>query len=186
MPINYLKRTILLVKSNLSIDTSPHPPILLTRKKCILTRITQPFQYYFFNANAAKLFLHSILSYIYLIINYMRHRILTIVLTAICLSTSCSPPSDLPLGNWQSTQGRATLTILKDNLGNYQAIIHHQTAYGYTCPIVYPIVRKPYGIYIQAEGRIILTYSSENNTLFLSPGGRYTQKKDTFNEKMHN
>lgn len=94
----------------------------------------------------------------------------------LCVGTSCSNdcsrnPQTM-LGRWKSLQGRADITINKDS-GNYYAIVHHRITGGKLCPVRYPVVYTATATYIQAEGRILLTYSTKNKTLFLSPGGKY-------------
>lgn len=107
------------------------------------------------------------------------------ILLAASLSLLCAgcniPQDDIPTGCWQSLQGRPSLTLEKDSTGNYRAIVHHRTSDGRTCPVAYPLVRGTYGMYIQAEGRIFVCYSSEDNTLFLSPGGVFRLKNDNLN-----
>lgn len=93
------------------------------------------------------------------------------------LVVGCNAPQDIPTGDWQSEQGRSELTLKKDAAGDYRAIVHHRMADGYVCPVTYPVCRGTCGMYIQAEGRIYLSYSSKDSTLFLSPGGTYHLKK---------
>lgn len=114
----------------------------------------------------------------------MKHKKIFLLPVAVLflLCVECgTPQDDIPTGCWQSLQGRPSLTLEKDSVGNYHAIVHHRTADGRTCPVSYPLVRSTKGMYIQAEGRISVCYSSEDNILFLSPGGAFRLKNDNLN-----
>lgn len=102
------------------------------------------------------------------------------VLLLLCAGCGASQV-DIPTGCWQSMQGRPSLTLEKDSAGAYHAIVYHRTADGRTCPVTYPVVRNANGMYIQAEGRILICYSFEEKTLFLSPGGLFQLKNNTLN-----
>lgn len=94
---------------------------------------------------------------------------------SLLLSTGCSEYSinpDVMLGHWKSLQKKPDLTIGKDS-AEYYAIVHHQITDGKECPIRYPLVHCGSFTYIKAGIRIVLVYSKEDNTLFLSPGGTY-------------
>lgn len=93
------------------------------------------------------------------------------------LVVGCNAPQDIPTGDWQSVQGRSALTLEKDSTGDCRAIVHHRMADGLICPVAYPVCIGTSGIYIQAEGRIYLSYSSKDSILFVSPGGAYHLKK---------
>lgn len=96
----------------------------------------------------------------------------------LCLLASCAGPYPVPLGNWQSTLGRADIRFVEKDSGSYSAIVSHRTAEGGVCPIEYPLVRTHYGLHIQAEGRILVSFDPEKDKLFLSPGGTYIRKAD--------
>lgn len=83
-------------------------------------------------------------------------------------------PVDFPCieGYWKSVQDRPSLRIGQDEDG-YYAIVYHHTAHRHICPIRYPLIYQPYGIYLQAERRILVSYSKRDSSLFLSPGGKY-------------
>lgn len=105
------------------------------------------------------------------------------VAALLFLCVGCNAPqSDIPTGCWQSVQGRPSLILEKDSVGNYYAVIHHRTVDGCICPVAYPIVRGTNGMYIQAERRIFLCYSSKDNTIFLSPGGVFRLKDGNLND----
>lgn len=89
------------------------------------------------------------------------------------LVVGCNAPQDIPIGDWQSEQGRSELTLKKDAAGDYRAIVHHRMSDGFVCPVAYPVCHGNNGMYIQAERRIYLSYSSKDSILFLSPGGVY-------------
>lgn len=115
--------------------------------------------------------------------NDMKRKKILSVAAVLLLCVGChSPQGDIPTGCWESLQGRPSLTLEKDSTGNYRAIVHHRTADGGTCPVAYPLVRSTDGMYIQAEGRIYVCYSLEDNTLFLSPGGMFQLKNDNLND----
>lgn len=108
----------------------------------------------------------------------MKHKELFLLLAVITLLyMGCNVPHDIPEGEWQSLQGRPSLTLKKDSIGKYKVIVHHKMANGRTCPISYPIIQNATGMYIQAEGRILICYSFKDSILFLSPGGRFHLKK---------
>lgn len=111
----------------------------------------------------------------------MKYRKLLLLPAATFFCIGCNAPQEIPEGYWQSTQDRPALTLKKDSAGNYRAIFHHRTANGHICPIAYPVVHTTAGMYIQAEGRILIYYSSKDNTIFLSPGGPYLFDKDILN-----
>lgn len=103
---------------------------------------------------------------------------LLLIVTSLFLFAECNISQDIPTGCWQSSQGKPSVTLKKDSAGNFQAIIHHHTANGHICPVVYPLVKDITGMYIQAEGRILVSYSPKDSTLFLSPGGVFRLKQE--------
>lgn len=102
-----------------------------------------------------------------------------IFIAALFFAVSCCKHYEIPSGYWQSREGKPVLRISKDSLGTRSATIYHRIARDELCPLTYPIVTNNTGTYIQAERRIFLTYNPEDNTLFLSPGGRYYQHTDS-------
>lgn len=96
-----------------------------------------------------------------------------LIVGSFFLVVGCNAPQDIPTGDWQSLQGRSALTLEKDSTGDYRAIVHHRMADGLMCPMAYPVCHGNNGMYIQAERRIYLSYSSKDSILFLSPGGAY-------------
>lgn len=109
----------------------------------------------------------------------MKNKMISILLAAalLYLYAGCNTPQDIPTGCWQSLQDRPSLTLEKDSVGNYRVIVHHRMPDGGVCPVAYHLVRGTNGMYIQAEGRILVYYSSKDNILFLSPGGTFYLKK---------
>lgn len=105
-----------------------------------------------------------------------------VILSFLCVGCG-TPQGDIPTGCWQSLQGRPSLTLEKDSIGNYRVIVHHRTADGRSCPVAYPLVRSTVGMYIRAERRIFVCYSSKDNTLFLSPGGAFRLENHNLNGK---
>ncbi len=91
---------------------------------------------------------------------------------ATSCSNDCSRNPQTMLGHWKSLQGRPDVTIARDS-ANYYAIVHHRITNGKQCPVRYPVVCTATNTYIQAASRILLTYSTKNKILFLSPGGKY-------------
>lgn len=101
------------------------------------------------------------------------HAFATALLCALC---ACREPQPMPTGDWGSDNGRADISIVQDEGGGYSAIVYHRISGGGTCPIAYPVVETAAGAYIQAEGRIVLSFDTEKDALFLSPGGAYHRK----------
>lgn len=94
-------------------------------------------------------------------------------LNIMLLLSGCRPPNEIPVGLWYSINGRPAVEIVEQVRGYF-----HQTHTGSICPIEYPLVLTSTGMYIQGEGRIIVSYSSEKDQLFLSPGGKYIRSRD--------
>lgn len=105
-----------------------------------------------------------------------RMKIIAIAVLAANMVCCSDRLQQMPVGNWQSCTGRPDLSILGSDSGVYSAVVFHKTYYDNVCPVVYPVVRTATGAYIQAEGRIILSYDTGKDELFLSPGGRYCRK----------
>lgn len=105
-----------------------------------------------------------------------RIKIIAIAVLAANMACSCDRPQQMPVGDWQSCTGRPDLSILESENGVYSAVVFHKTYYGNVCPVIYPIIRTETEFYIQAEGRIVLSYDIERDNLFLSPGGQYRRK----------
>lgn len=106
---------------------------------------------------------------------HIHRKGLLFVLNLILLLCSCKQEIKVPIGYWKSVQGRPNIQIMKKGNG-YAAIVYHKTYEGGCCPIEYPLVTSPSGMYIQAEGRILISSSREQDKeaiLFLSPGGTY-------------
>lgn len=99
-----------------------------------------------------------------------------IAIPIICISCVCGNHTQVPTGNWQSCMGRPDMSVIKNDSGGYSAIIWHKTFDGGICPVAYPIVETGTGAFIQAERRIIISYNSAKDQLFLSPGGKYHRK----------
>lgn len=97
---------------------------------------------------------------------------------ALCFLASCTGSCPVPLGDWESTLGRADIRFVEKDSGNYSAIVSHRTGEGGVCPVEYPLLRARHGFYIQAEGRILVSFDPEKDRLFLSPGGTYIRKPD--------
>ncbi|WP_455628053.1 DUF3876 domain-containing protein [Parabacteroides chinchillae] len=93
-----------------------------------------------------------------------------------CKKQTDTSSIDYICGNWISIQGRPRISILSTDSG-YIAIVHHITVNREKYPIIYPILQTQYGTYIQAEGRIFISYSKKDSTLFLSPGGTYIREE---------
>lgn len=96
--------------------------------------------------------------------------VLLLLLCMGCNEYSVNP--EVMLGHWKSVRKMPELTIGRDSV-EYYAIIHHKIADGKECPVRYPLVSCGNSTYIKAASRIILVYSKEDHTLFLSPGGKY-------------
>lgn len=104
----------------------------------------------------------------------LRHPLLLLVLSAF---TACSTqPVEYPSGRWYSVQNRSDITF-ENHHDTLTAIVHHKTYTGDTCAIAYPVITTNYGFYIQAEGRIHVFYNTEEDALFLSPGGEYRRRQ---------
>lgn len=103
-------------------------------------------------------------------------RLQTVSGVVLCILTSCTGPCPVPLGDWQSTLGRADIRFVEKDSGDYSAIVSHPISGGGICPIEYPLLRTPNGFYIQAEGRILVSFDPDRDRLFLSPGGTYIRK----------
>lgn len=99
-----------------------------------------------------------------------------IVITIICISCVCGNLTLMPTGEWKSCMGRSDISIIKNDSSGYSAVVYHKTLDGSICPVAYPIVETGTGAFIQAEGRIIISYNSVKDQLFLSPGGKYHRK----------
>lgn len=99
-----------------------------------------------------------------------------IAIPIICISCVCSNHTPVPIGDWESCLGQPDISIIKNDSGGYSAVVCHKTFDGGICPVAYPIMETVTGAFIQAEGRIILSYDSAKDRLFLSPGGKYHRK----------
>ena len=93
------------------------------------------------------------------------------------LLTGCKSIDDVPVGRWHSINGRPMIEIAPKRDG-YAVTVFHLTHTGSICPVEYPLVRTSTGMYIQGEGRIIVSYLQEKDQLFLSPGGTYIRSGD--------
>lgn len=87
--------------------------------------------------------------------------------------SGCNKQMEIPKGYWISERGRPDVLITDEGNKKYMATVYHICHDGSLCPIKYPIIYNSAGIYIQAEGRILITYSLKKDELFLSPGGVY-------------
>lgn len=108
----------------------------------------------------------------------MKQLRITYCMMVIALSAFAGCRNDgnrIPAGDWISSQGRPMIRIAEKG-GGYSAIVFHRTYSGDVCPVEYPLVTGSSGMYIQAEGRIIVSYSEKRDELFLSPGGVYIRK----------
>lgn len=105
-------------------------------------------------------------------INWKLVLILSVCFFCMSCSYQDSNNPELMLGHWKSSLGRADLSIVKDSL-EYYVVVYHRLFDDKICPVRYPIKHSHNSAYIQAEGRVLLTYSVRNKTLFLSPGGEY-------------
>lgn len=107
-------------------------------------------------------------------------RPLSIVVLAVL--SSCHPSSQLPIGNWHSDSRRTDISIHQKTDGTCFAIVYHRIHGGGICPVEYPIVCTAFGTYIQAEGRILISYDADKDTnvMYLSPGGTYHRIHNTF------
>lgn len=94
----------------------------------------------------------------------------------LTLFLSCAKQVEVPEGYWVSNRGRPPILITAEGNHKYTAIVYHILCDSSLCPVKYPIVRNSAGIYIQAEGRILISYSPEDSLLFLSPGGEYCRQ----------
>ena len=104
----------------------------------------------------------------------LRHFLLLLVLLVF---TACSnQTADYPSGRWYSVQNRPDITF-ENEYDSLFAIVHHKTYNGDTCSIVYPVITTNCGFYIQAEGKIHVFYDTEEEVLFLSPGGEYRRRQ---------
>lgn len=99
-----------------------------------------------------------------------------IAIPIICISCVCSNHTPVPTGDWESCLGQPDISIIKNDSGGYSAVVCHKTFDGGICPVAYPIMETVTGAFIQAEGRIILSYDSAKDRLYLSPGGKYHRK----------
>lgn len=97
-------------------------------------------------------------------------------ISLFCLLMSCAGKQPVPVGCWRSDNQRPDIVITKADSGGYAAIVFHRLHDGVTCPIAYPVVQSATGMYIHAEGKILLSYDEEKDRLFLSPGGTYRRK----------
>lgn len=93
--------------------------------------------------------------------------------------SGCTKQVEVPEGYWVSKRGRPPVLITCEENNMYMATVYHICPDSSLCPIKYPIVRNSVGIYIQAEGRILVSYSSGKDILFLSPGGEYHRRTKT-------
>lgn len=90
--------------------------------------------------------------------------------------SGCRKNTVIPEGYWVGAPGRPAILIVRNEQGELTATVYHILANGLLCPVNYPVVRNAAGAYIQAEGRILISYSPNDTTLFLSPGGRYRRQ----------
>lgn len=97
---------------------------------------------------------------------------ITFILGILFLLVGCRDSVTIPVGHWHSTQGRPSIQIVEKADG-HTVIVFHRTYDGKLCPVEYPLVNVSGRMYIQAEGRILISYSSKTDRLFLSPGGIY-------------
>lgn len=95
----------------------------------------------------------------------------------LLLLTGCKFTNDIPVGRWHSINGRPMVEITPKGDG-YAVTVFHLTHTGSICPVEYPLVRTSTGMYIQGEGRIIVSYLPKKDQLFLSPGGTYIRSGD--------
>lgn len=109
----------------------------------------------------------------------MISKFLFMYIPLLCTMTSCIHTNNIiPTGIWTSEQGRPDICIEKDSSdGTYTATVFHRLRNGEVCPIVYPFEISSYGMYIVAEGKIIVIYDPNQDRLFLSPGGEYLRIK---------
>lgn len=110
-------------------------------------------------------------------IKRLSHKTLSLLSGGLlCALAACGGPNPVPVGDWRSTLGRADIRFVEKDSGTYAAIVAHRVHGGGTCPVEYPVVKTSQGCYIQAEGRIVVSYAPEKDRLFLSPGGTYVRK----------
>lgn len=86
---------------------------------------------------------------------------------------------EIPEGYWVSIRGKPSILITLEGNNKYTATVYHILCDSSLCPVNYPIVRNSAGMYIQAEGRILISYSPGDSILFLSPGGEYHRQIKT-------
>lgn len=103
----------------------------------------------------------------------MRKKIFLSAFILMALSGCIGNQMEIPEGYWVSTQKKPPILITVEGNNKYTATVYHILCDGSPCPVKYPIIRSSAGMYIQAEGRILLSYSPEDSILFLSPGGAY-------------
>lgn len=108
-----------------------------------------------------------------------RMKMIATAILASNMAGSCDRPQQMPVGDWQSCTGRPDLSILESENEVYSAVVFHKTYDGNVCPVIYPVIRTGTGAYIQAEGRIVLSYDIKKDNLFLSPGGQYRRKENS-------
>lgn len=115
-----------------------------------------------------------------MLIKRLSHKTLSLLSGGLlCALAACGGPSPVPVGDWRSTLGRADIRFVEKDSGAYAAIVAHRIHGGGTCHIEYPVVKTTcQGCYIQAEGRIVVSYDPEKDRLFLSPGGTYVRKRE--------
>lgn len=109
-----------------------------------------------------------------------------IIAVSIILSACNGRISEVPTGRWSSKSGHPDITIVKVNgkdNDKYEAIIYHKTYDGRICPVKYPLIISACGMYIQAEGRVLVSYSCSDDRLFLSPGGKYHRQGNNSSDK---
>lgn len=106
----------------------------------------------------------------------MSKKNLLSVFIIILAFSGCARQMEIPEGYWVSNRGRPPLLITSEGNNKYVATVYHICSDSSLCPINYPIIRNSAGIYIQAEGRILISYSREKDILFLSPGGKYRRQ----------
>lgn len=89
------------------------------------------------------------------------------------LLVSCAGKQTVPAGCWRGDGQKPDIVIGKAAGGDYAAVVFHRLYDGNTCPVAYPFVLSATGMYIRAEGRILVSYDKEKDVLYLSPGGTY-------------
>lgn len=106
----------------------------------------------------------------------MNKKKLAWVLTISLAMAGCQEKRDIPVGYWISERGRPDILITDEGNKKYTATVYHILSDNRRCPVKYPVILNSTGAYILAEGRILISYSSENDKLFLSPGGNYHRR----------